>query len=149
MCDIGAYLPWSLVVPLLSVTCIPGPYKLRNFSAVMDVAYTHRVPVAPVRGAGRIQSVFIMERALDHIADRLGKDPAEIRHKNYIQPDDFPYEVGLRARDGSIMTYDSGRLSEAPGNGQRGLGVRGVPKGESSARRRERSRERNLRGEWG
>ena len=108
VCDIGAYLPWSIVVPLLSVTCIPGPYKLRNFSAAMDVAYTHRVPVAPVRGAGRIQSVFIMERALDHIADRLGKDPAEVRHENYVQPDEFPYEVGLRARDGSMMTYDSG-----------------------------------------
>ena len=108
VCDIGSYLPWSIVVPLLSITCIPGPYKLRNFSADLKVAYTHRVPVAPVRGAGRIQSVFIMERVLDHISDELRVDPTKVRHKNYIQPEDFPYEVGLRARDGSMMTYDSG-----------------------------------------
>ncbi|MEE9197208.1 MAG: molybdopterin cofactor-binding domain-containing protein, partial [bacterium] len=59
VCDIGAYLPWSIVVALLTVTCIPGPYKVRHFEGALDVVYTHRVPVAPVRGAGRIQSVFI------------------------------------------------------------------------------------------
>ncbi len=108
ICDLGAYLPWSIVVPLLSLTCIPGPYKIPNFSGVLEAAYTHRVPVAPVRGAGRIQAAFIMERVIDHIAHALGLDPAEVRRRNFVQPEDMPYEVGLRARDGSMMTYDSG-----------------------------------------
>ncbi|MFQ5913744.1 MAG: molybdopterin cofactor-binding domain-containing protein [Nitrospinota bacterium] len=108
VCDIGAYLPWSIVVPLLSVTCIPGPYKVRHFKGALDVVYTHRVPVAPVRGAGRIQSIFIIERMIDRIADVLDLDSAEVRRRNFVQPDEFPYELGLRARDGSVMTYDSG-----------------------------------------
>ena len=106
--DTGAYVPFSVVVPYISITNIPGPYKIKHFEAVMDVAYTHRVPITPVRGAGRPQSVFIMERVVERISSRLGVDSAEVRRRNLIQPDELPYEVGIKARDGTMMTYDSG-----------------------------------------
>ncbi|MFQ5912700.1 MAG: molybdopterin cofactor-binding domain-containing protein [Nitrospinota bacterium] len=106
--DTGAYVPWGVVVPYLTITNIPGPYRIQNFDAILDVAYTHRVPITPIRGAGRPQSAFIMERIIERVATRLGLDPAEVRRRNLVQPDEFPYEVGIRARDGTMMTYDSG-----------------------------------------
>jgi carbon-monoxide dehydrogenase large subunit len=106
--DTGAYLPFSAIVPILSITNVPGPYKLGSYESQVDVVYTHRVPIAPVRGAGRPQSCFIMERVIERVAKRLGRNSVEIRQRNLIQPDEFPYEVGIRARDGTMMTYDSG-----------------------------------------
>jgi CO/xanthine dehydrogenase Mo-binding subunit len=106
--DIGAYVPWGIVVPLLTITNIPGPYQIRHYGGLMDVAYTHRVPIAPVRGAGRPQSTFVIERVMDRMAEVLGLDPTEVRYRNFIQPEDFPYETGIRSRDGTMLVYDSG-----------------------------------------
>ena len=106
--DTGAYVPWGVVVPYMSISTIPGPYRIRHFDAAIEVVYTHRVPIAPVRGAGRPQSAFIMERVIERVADRLGLDSVAVRRKNLIQPEEFPYEIGILARDGTPMTYDSG-----------------------------------------
>lgn len=105
--DLGAYPAWGIVTPILTLMAIPGPYRIKHFSAVMKVAYTHRVAVAPVRGAGRPQATFVIERIVDHIARTLGLDRANVRLQNFVQPDEFPYEVGLPTREG-VMTYDSG-----------------------------------------
>ncbi len=77
------------------------------------MVYTNRVPVTPHRGAGRPQAVFSMERMLDRLAAELRLDPAEIRRRNYIGADEFPYDVGLIFRDGSPMSYDSGDYPQA------------------------------------
>src|SRR5262249_43557385 len=74
--------------------------------------YTNRVPVTPVRGAGRPQAVFVMERMLDLAAERLGLDRVVIRERNLIQPNEFPYDVGLVSRDNSPRRYDSGNYPE-------------------------------------
>jgi carbon-monoxide dehydrogenase large subunit len=108
LADAGAYVPWGVVVPYLTATTLPGPYKVPNYEVEMTIAYTHRVPVAVVRGAGRPQAVYVMERMMDRIAEGLGLDPAEVRLRNFIQPDEFPYNVGLVFRDGSPLVYDSG-----------------------------------------
>ncbi len=109
--DLGAYPAWGIVTPILTLMAIPGPYKIKHFSGEMNVAYTHRVAVAPVRGAGRPQATFVIERTVDHIARTLGLDRAEVRLRNFVQPDEFPYEVGLPTREG-VMTYDSGSYPE-------------------------------------
>lgn len=109
--DLGAYPAWGIVTPILTLMAIPGPYKIKHFSGEMNVAYTHRVAVAPVRGAGRPQATFVIERTVDHIARMLGLDRAEVRLRNFVQPDEFPYEVGLPTREG-VMTYDSGNYPE-------------------------------------
>jgi carbon-monoxide dehydrogenase large subunit len=106
--DTGAYCPWGIVVPIISSSIIPGPYKLPAYRCEVDVAYTNTCPLAPYRGAGRPQAVFVMERLLDEAARALEMDPATLRRRNLIQPDEFPYAVGLIGRDGTPLVYDSG-----------------------------------------
>ena len=106
--DAGAYLPWGMVVPHICAATVPGPYVLPAYRMTVDVAYTNKVPVTPVRGAGRPQAVFFMERMMDRAAAALGMDPAQLRQRNFIQAEQMPYKVGLTFRDGSQTIYDSG-----------------------------------------
>ncbi len=108
VCDAGAYVPWGVVLPTITATTGLGPYKIPHYRVEVRVAYTTRVPTSVIRGAGRPQSTFVMDRLVDRAAQALGLDPAEIRFKNFIQPHEFPYRVGLIFRDGSEMTYDNG-----------------------------------------
>ncbi len=106
--DTGAYCPYGIIVPLITSCQLPGPYKLPTYYSDATVVYTNRTPVSPYRGAGRPQGVFAIERVLDYAADQLGMDRAEIRRGNFIQPDEFPYDVGLTFQDGLPTRYDSG-----------------------------------------
>ncbi len=106
--DHGAYSIYGLVVPFLTTTSILGQYKVPAFEVDMTVVYTNRVPVAPLRGAGRPQGAYVMDRAVDLVGRALGMDAAEIRFKNFVQAHEFPYKTGLLFRDGSIQTFDSG-----------------------------------------
>ena len=106
--DTGAYVPWGIIEPWITATTLPGPYKLSAFQVNMQVVYTHKVPVTPVRGAGRPQAVFAMERMMDLAARELRLDPADIRQRNFIQPEEMPFAMGLVYRDGAPVTYDSG-----------------------------------------
>ena len=106
--DNGAYIPWGIVSPLIAATTVPGPYVLPNYRLETIVALTNKVQVTPVRGAGRPQAVFAMERLMDKAAALIGLDPAEIRRRNLIPPERMPYDVGLVFRDGKPVTYDSG-----------------------------------------
>jgi CO/xanthine dehydrogenase Mo-binding subunit len=72
------------------------------------VLYTDKVPVSPYRGAGRPHAVFVMERIMDRIAAELGMDRLEVRSRNFITPDEFPWDVGLTYQDGGPTKYDSG-----------------------------------------
>src|SRR5699024_458592 len=104
----GAYVPWGVVVPIMTSTLIPGPYKVPNYQCDCTVYYTNTVPLAPFRGAGRPQAALILNRLLDLAADQLGMDPMEIKRKNLIEKHQFPYRTGLKSRDGSPQVYDSG-----------------------------------------
>jgi aerobic carbon-monoxide dehydrogenase large subunit len=106
--DTGAYLPWGVVLPTISATTVPGPYILPTYEMAVTVVYTNKVATTPVRGAGRPQAVFAMERLLDRAAREIGMDPAEIRRRNLIQISQMPYAVGLTFRDGKQVVYDSG-----------------------------------------
>jgi carbon-monoxide dehydrogenase large subunit len=106
--DTGAYLPWGVVMPYIAATTVPGPYVLPAYELDVTVAYTNKVPTTPVRGAGRPQAVFAMERLMDRAARELNVDPSEIRRRNLIQPSQMPYAVGLTFRDGKPVVYDSG-----------------------------------------
>lgn len=109
--DMGAYGS-SLIVPTIAGCTVPGPYRIPNLHIEFTAVFTNKVPQSAVRGAGRPQGVYVMERTIDRIADYLGLDPAEVRFRNLIQPDQFPYAVGLTFRDGSPLTYDSGNYPE-------------------------------------
>jgi aerobic carbon-monoxide dehydrogenase large subunit len=106
--DTGAYTPYGIIVPLITATQLPGPYKLRHYNVEFEVRYTNKVMVTPYRGAGRPHGAFVMERMIGRIARELGVEPSEVRRRNFIQPDEFPWDVGLTFQDGGPTRYDSG-----------------------------------------
>ncbi len=110
--DCGAFASWGIIVPLITSVSVPGPYRVPHYEVTLTAVYTNRVPVTPVRGAGRPQAVFVMERMLDLAAERLALDRVAIRARNLIQPSEFPYDVGLVSRDGGPRRYDSGNYPE-------------------------------------
>lgn len=106
--DGGAYVTWGLVLPWIAATSVIGPYVLPNYQLELLVAMTNKITCSPVRGAGRPQGCFVMERMMDRIAQEFRLDRAEVRRRNFIRPDQMPYKVGLIFRDGRPVTYDSG-----------------------------------------
>src|SRR5437773_1725957 len=106
--DAGAYTPSGLVVPLITATQLPGPYRLRNYAVEFEVVYTNTAVVTPYRGAGRPHGAFVMERVISLIARELRLEPVEVRRRNLIQPHEMPWDVGLTFQDGGPTRYDSG-----------------------------------------
>ncbi len=84
---------------------MPGPYVIPSFHLDVSVAFTNKVPTSPVRGAGRPQACVVMERLMDRVAHELKLDRAEVRRRNFIQPAQMPYKVGIIFRDGRPVTY--------------------------------------------
>ncbi len=66
--DNGAYVPWGIIAPYIASTTFPGPYVVPAFKFETTVVLTNRVPTTVVRGAGRPQAVFAMERLMDRVA---------------------------------------------------------------------------------
>jgi len=106
--DNGAYTPYGIIVPINTATQLLGPYDIPVYRARVNSVYTNTVVVTPYRGAGRPQGCFAMERAMDRIAQERGLDRLELRMRNLIQPDQFPYDWGLTFQDGRPLVYDSG-----------------------------------------
>jgi carbon-monoxide dehydrogenase large subunit len=106
--DQGAYVTLGIVVPHITTISVPGPYRVPNYQVECTAVYTHKAPSVPYRGAGKPQACFVMERMLDLAAGKLRIDPAEIRRRNLLQPEDFPYDTGLKDVDNTQVLYDSG-----------------------------------------
>ncbi|HZN70327.1 MAG TPA: aerobic carbon-monoxide dehydrogenase large subunit [Micromonosporaceae bacterium] len=106
--DNGAYTPYGIIVPVITATQLLGPYKPGAYRVEFRSLYTNTVQVTPYRGAGRPQGVFVMERTMDAIAAHLGLDRTVVRERNFIQPDEMPYDHGLIFQDGRPLEYDSG-----------------------------------------
>ena len=73
--DTGAFIPWGLVLPWIAATTVPGPYVIPNFRIELNAVYTNMISTTPVRGAGRPQGVFVMERLMDRLAETVGPRP--------------------------------------------------------------------------
>ncbi|MBN1315904.1 MAG: xanthine dehydrogenase family protein molybdopterin-binding subunit, partial [Anaerolineales bacterium] len=80
--DTGAYDPYGLTLPLNTQCHVLGPYVIDNFYTETKVVFTNKIIATPVRGAGRPQGVFVIERLLDLAARKLGIDRVEIRKRN-------------------------------------------------------------------
>ena len=106
--DGGAYDPYGLTVPINSQCTLLGPYVVPNYDSTFTQVFTNLPIVTPYRGAGRQHGVFVMERLLDLAAHELGIDPADIRRRNLIPPDAFPYNNQIIYQDFAALTYDSG-----------------------------------------
>ncbi|MDH3402416.1 MAG: xanthine dehydrogenase family protein molybdopterin-binding subunit [Acidobacteriota bacterium] len=106
--DTGAYDPYGLTVPLNSQCTLLGPYDIPAYESEFQAVFTNKTIVTPYRGAGRQHGVFVIERLLDAAARELGIDVIEIRRRNFIAPDAFPYENEVIYQDAAPLVYDSG-----------------------------------------
>jgi aerobic carbon-monoxide dehydrogenase large subunit len=109
-CDTGAYsvFPFTCAVePLMAATELPGVYKVPAYRARGRAIATNKAPAAPYRGVSRPQIVLVMERLMEKAAEALGLDPLEVRRRNLINADEFPY------RGVNGITYDEGSYREA------------------------------------
>ncbi len=106
--DNGAYTPYGIIIPIVTATQLVGPYAIPVYRVRIDSVYTNTVIVTPYRGAGRPQGCYAMERTMDRIAQERGIDRAEVRRRNLIGADEFPYDHHLTFQDGRPVIYDSG-----------------------------------------
>jgi carbon-monoxide dehydrogenase large subunit len=104
--DIGSHQQLlTSLIPTLSVLMLPGLYRCKTFRAEVIGAFTNCFPTDAYRGAGRPEATYGIERIVDCLATELGMDPAEIRFKNFIEPQQFPYATGTG------LVYDSGNYA--------------------------------------
>jgi aerobic carbon-monoxide dehydrogenase large subunit len=106
--DTGAYDPYGLTVPINSQCTLLGPYHVPSYDSTFTAVFTNKQTVTPYRGAGRQHGVFVIERLLDIAARELGIDRVEIRRRNFIPPDAFPYNNEIIYQDFAPLEYDSG-----------------------------------------
>jgi carbon-monoxide dehydrogenase large subunit len=138
--NLGAYLStFGPSVPTyLYATLLAGSYKTPAIYAEVKAMFTNTVPVDAYRGAGRPEASYLLERLVNRAAQVAGLDPIEIRRRNFIKPEDFPYQtpVALEYDTGDYDTavdmaleladYDNfeSRQQESAGRGKlRGIGV--------------------------
>src|SRR2546423_1038977 len=108
LADLGAFLAFATaMVPGRVSSMLCGPYQLQALESNMVGVFTNKATTAPYRGAGRPEAAYILERTMDRIAHELGLDPAEVRRRNFIAPDSFPYHTVTGAQ------YDSGNYAVA------------------------------------
>ena len=109
--DTGAYDPYGLTVPINSQCTLLGPYVVPAYDSSFTAVFTNKTMVTPYRGAGRQHGVFVIERLLDIAARELGMDRAEIRRRNFIPPDAFPWKNHIIYQDFTPLEYDSGNYA--------------------------------------
>ena len=108
--DMGAYsvFPWTATMDNgMAMGILPGPYKIHEYSVTGTPVCTNKTPYGAYRGVARPAACFSIERLVDQIARHRGLDRAEIRRRNLIGPDDYPWHSP------SGLVYDSGSLPES------------------------------------
>ena len=106
--DIGAYnMILTAAIPTLTMLMLNGTYNIPAIRAELTEVFTNKMPTDAYRGAGRPEGTYFVERAMDMVARHLGMDPAEVKRKNFIQPDQFPFATQMGA------VYDSGDYEKA------------------------------------
>ena len=106
--DFGAYHQLlTPLIPTLTSLLMLGSYKIPAVSIEYVGVFTNKMATDAYRGAGRPEATFLIERMVDRVAQELGKDPAEIRRKNFPRPKDFPYATPTG------VIYDSGDYDAA------------------------------------
>ena len=140
MANVGAYLSnFSTATPtFLHGTLMAGNYTVPTLYVNVKAVFTNTAPVDAYRGAGRPEATYSLERAIDKCAQELGMNPLELRRKNFIKPDQFPYAAaaGLEYDTGNyhalvdkleeladLSGFDARRKATEANGKMRGLGV--------------------------
>ena len=137
LCNMGAYLStFAPAIPTyLSATLLAGVYKTPLIYGEVKAVFTNTVPVDAYRGAGRPETAYLLERLVDVIAHDTGMDRVELRRKNFIPRDAFPYQTPV------ALQYDSGDYQATQRLAMEAADWNGFP-----ARRAEAARRGRLRG---
>src|SRR5262244_2219385 len=113
LADMGAYTrSLGVLCPSITSAILPGPYRFRAYTCRVRAVLTCKAPAGAYRGAGQPEAVFAIERAVDHLARELGMDPAELRRRNFIGRDEFPWDTGLGSAQVPLV-YDGGDFETA------------------------------------
>jgi carbon-monoxide dehydrogenase large subunit len=108
LADMGAYLQLLTPgIPLLGAFVYSGAYDVPAYSFTCTGVFTNETPTDAYRGAGRPEATYAIERAIDALAREVGVEPAEIRRRNFVSPDQFPYSSAAG------LLYDSGNYQGA------------------------------------
>jgi carbon-monoxide dehydrogenase large subunit len=106
--DMGGYLQLlTPSIPLLGRYMYPGIYKFDAHTLTCQGVFTNKTPTDAYRGAGRPEATFVIERIMDELAAELSMDPIEVRRRNWIKHEEFPYKTIAG------LTYDSGNYEAA------------------------------------
>ena len=106
--DIGAYnMLLTAAIPTLTMLMANATYDIPAVRTTLTEVFTNKTPTDAYRGAGRPEATYFVERAMDMLARELNMDPAELRRKNFIQPNQFPFHTQVGA------VYDSGDYEKA------------------------------------
>jgi carbon-monoxide dehydrogenase large subunit len=127
LADMGGY-PIGAFMPGTTQEMLSGVYRIPRIVSTGRSVVTNTTPVAPYRGAGRPEATALVERAMDMLAAELEMDPVELRRKNLIRPDEFPFTTATG------VTYDTGDYEKALGEALRLVGYEEL-RAEQAARR--------------
>jgi carbon-monoxide dehydrogenase large subunit len=109
-CDVGAYSVYPVTAalePLTASGILCGPYRIRGCSYDTYAVATNKCPTGAYRGVGMALGTFVRERLIDMLAEKIGMDPAEVRRRNFVRPQDFPYTSA------SGLIFDQGSYVQA------------------------------------
>jgi len=133
--NLGGYL--STIAPGIPTTLYgriaTGVYKIPAAYCKVWGVYTNTAMVDAYRGAGRPEASYLIERMMDRFAVEIGMDPAEVRRRNFIQPQDFPYDNGM-----GLLPYDSGNYEPALNKALQMVGYQNFRKEQAEARKQGR-----------
>ncbi|MBI3013941.1 MAG: xanthine dehydrogenase family protein [Candidatus Tectomicrobia bacterium] len=105
--DMGGGHSWTgLSSIMVSALYVPGTYRIENYSGDLYGVVTNKTPFGAHRGFGKAEAAYVIERVMDSVARELGQDPIEIRKRNFIPPEAFPYRNATGSR------YDSGQYAK-------------------------------------
>ncbi|TLZ72451.1 MAG: xanthine dehydrogenase family protein molybdopterin-binding subunit, partial [Methanobacteriota archaeon] len=132
LANLGAYLSTAApgVPTILFGFMVGGCYAIQAGRVEVTGVFTNTTPVDAYRGAGRPEALFLLERIVDILARKLKKDPAEIRRKNFIPADKFPYATAMG------LTYDSGNYPGTLDKALDKVGYENLRKEQSEGRRK-------------
>jgi aerobic carbon-monoxide dehydrogenase large subunit len=135
LADQGAFMPWGMVMPYIGGVAVLGPYAIPHYRLDLVAVVNNKTPVAPVRGAGRPQAVFAIERLLDRAALALGIDRAELRRRNMVTPAQMPYAPGLKLGGGKPLVFDGGDYASGQAAALKAAGYDGFAARQAEARK--------------
>ena len=110
--DTGSYNPFTITLSFNTAAHLRGEFKIDTYDIEAINVVTNKLQTTPLRGAGRPEAAFVIDRVVDSIARELNLDAVQVRRINLIPGDEMPYDMGMLYRDGQPMVYDSGNYPE-------------------------------------